>query len=289
MLKGYSMRPFARRCIFFCSIIMAILFVSCSDDHGIAPVPGKLGVDVVFINNKIPENTQGIYLFIAPVFPPHAINELYLTPNSLPFQQLLGNPNPNARDTIYTEIDLPYGHYEALGLWWYNKETVSNLADVFTLKLGPDFMSVPIDITPEKPSVRTDLWANLSRVEREATIEGTIRFNGPFPANTLATAVAAYFIKPAKKVEYLVYLLSMDFSINENPYHFKLPVPNRYRTIQYLAVFWLSDRSGLDDFRTIGIYQDPNNPGQPGKVRIVPNGTVTGFDIDADWSLIENP
>ncbi len=283
------MRTFKWLLVTFGIITVFALTFSCSTDHGISPVPGKLGVDVVFINNKIPENTQGIYLFVAPVFPPHAINELYLTPNSLPFQQLLGNPDPNARDTIYTEIDLPYGHYEALGLWWYNKETVSNLADVFTLKLGPDFLPIPIDITPEKPYVRTDLWANLSRVEREATIEGTIYFNGPFPPNTLATAVAAYFIQPEKKVEYLVYLLSMDFSIDKNPYYFKLPVPNRYRTIAYLAVFWLSDRSGLDDFRTIGVYQDPNNPGQPGKVRIVPNGTVTGYDINADWSLIKNP
>ena len=274
------------RIIFILLTALAVAFVGCSSDHGIAPLPGKLGVDVIFINSKIPENTQGIYLFVAPEFPPHAINELYLIPNSLPFWEIDRNAGEYARDTIYTEIDLPYGHYEAIGLWWYNKETISNLADVFTLKIGPDFLPVPIDITPEEPDVRTELWANLTRVERNAFIEGTIYFNGPFPANTLATAVAAYFRKPENNIEYLVYLLSMDFSINENPYHYKLPVPNRHRTIDYLAVFWLSDRSGLDDFRTLGFYQDPNNPGQPGKVQIKPNGTVYGYNINADWSLI---
>ena len=268
-------------------IAFSIVFVECNTDHGIAPLPGKLGVDVIFMNSNIPENTQGIYLFVAPEFPPHAINELFLIPNSLPFWEIDRTAGKYARDTIYTEIDLPYGHYEALGLWWYNKETNSNLADVFTLKIGPDYLPVPIDITEDEPFVETELWANLTRVERNSFIEGTIYFNGPFPENTLATAVAAYFRKPEKKIEYLVYLLSMDFSINENPYHYKLPVPSRHKIIDYLAVFWLSDRSGLDDFRTLGYYkEDRNKPGPPAKVRIKLNDTVSGFDIDADWSLI---
>ena len=84
------------------------------------------------------------------------------------------------------------------------------------------------------------------------------------------------------------YLLSMDFSIDENPYHYKLPVPSRHRTIKYLAVFWLSERSGLDNFQTIGFYEDPDNPGQPGTIKIQANKTVSGYDIQADWSLI-NP
>ena len=272
---------------FYIYFLFLLLLAACSDDHGLAPLPGKLGVDVIFINSKIPENTQGIYLFVAPTFPPHAINEIYLLPNSLPFQEIDRDVDANMRDTLYTEIDLPYGHYEAIGLWWYNTETESNLADVFTLKLGSDFMPVPIDITPEQPFVHTDLWANLSRMERNSFIEGTINFNGPFPENTMATAIAAYFKKPDKEIEYLVYLLSMDFSIDQNPYHFKLPVPTRFRTIDYLVVLWLSERSGLDDFKTIGYYRDPANPDQPGQVKIVPDGTVSGFNIQADWSLIE--
>ena len=267
-------------------MLTAVVLSRCSDDHGLAPLPGALGVDVTFINSKVPKNTQGIYLFVAPTFPPHAINELFLSPNSLPFKRLLENDKEGARDTIYTEMALPYGHYDAIGLWWYNTETESNLADVFTLKIGQDLMPVSFDITEEQPYVRTELWANLSRMERDAAIEGTITFNGPFPENTLLTAVAAYFRRPDEKVEYLVYLVSMDFSIDENPYHFKLPVASRYRNIEYLAVFWLSDRSGLDDFRTIGFYRDPDNPEKPGRIKLKKNKTVSGYDIEADWSLI---
>jgi hypothetical protein len=265
-----------------------VLASRCSDDHGVAPLPGNLALDVIFINNKIPTDTQGIYLFIAPTFPPHAINEMFLSPNSLPFKKLLNNVQEGARDTLYTEMNLPYGHYEAIGLWWYNKNTESNLADVFTLKIGSNLLPAQIDITPENPFVHTDLWANLTRVERDASIEGTITFNGPFPENTLATAIAAYSRKPVEKVEYLVFLLSMDFSIDKNPYHFVLPVSSRNKKIDYLAVFWLAERSGLDNFRTIGFYRDPNNPENPGVVKIKANTASTGYDIQADWSLIGN-
>ena len=267
--------------------VALFVFLACSDDHGIAPLPGSLGVDVIFINNRIPENTQGIYMFVAPEFPPHAINEMFLSPNSLPFRKLLDNPVEGARDTIYTEMALPFGHYEAIGLWWYNTETKSNLADVFTLKIGQDLLPVQFDITPEQPHVHTELWANLSRMERDASIEGTITFNGPFPEDTQITAIAAYIRKPEKKVEYLVYLVSMDFSIDENPFHYNLPVPSRHRKIDYLAVFWLSERSGLDDFQTIGFYRDPENPELPGSIRLQKNTAITGYDIEADWSLIK--
>ena len=276
---------------FFINLLALSLFV-CSSDHGIAPLPGKLGVNVIFLMNDVPENTEGVYLFVAPEFPPHAINEMYLSPNSLPTNEL-DLREDKIRDTLYTEIDLPYGHYEAIGLWWYNKETTSNLADVFTLLIEAkpptyELQLVTIDITQENPFPKIELPANMGRVERDAYIKGTIYFNGPFPKNTLVTAVAAYNKMPVEKVEYLIYLKSMDFTINENPYHYKLPVPNFPRTIGFLGVFWLPERSGLGDFQTVGFWEDPNNPGQPGTLRIAPNDTIYGYDINVDWTLI-NP
>ena len=262
--------------LFFTPIIFIIVLFSCKSEHGVAPLPANLGVDVIFLNEQIPENTEGVYLFVAPEFPPHAINELFLSPNSLP----LGN------DTVHTEMVLPYGHYEAVGLWWFNKETESNLADVFTLKIDQNFLPYEFDVSEENPRHDIELYANLNRVDRDATIEGTITFNGPFPENTLITAIAAYVRKPDKKVEYLVYLKSMDYSVDSNPFHYKLPVRSN-SSVTYLAVFWLSERSGLDDFKTLGFYEDPNNPGQPGVVKLKKNGTVTGYDIQADWSLIK--
>ncbi|HDQ45287.1 MAG TPA: hypothetical protein ENN17_07315 [bacterium] len=245
----------------------------CDIDHGIAPLPGKLSVQVFFLNKEVPEQTQGVYLFVAPVFPPHAINELFLSPNSIPLDN----------DTVMAEIVLPYGHYEAVGLWWYSTLTESNLADVFTLKLGPDFLPYQFDITPEKPHHEIELFANLDRVNRESSLEGTITFNGPFPPNTLATAVAAFQHVPQRDVEYYVWLESIDFSVDSNPFHFRLPVRSR-RRIRYIAVFWLGEKMGLHELRMLGFYENPDVPGTPGEFLPRTGETLTGVDIQADWA-----
>ena len=95
---------------------------------------------------------------------------------------------------------------------------------------------------------------------------------------------AAYQFEPEQDFHYLLWLKSMDFSIDKNPYHYQLPV--RHGTANYIAVFWLHERDHLTDFKTIGIYEDPDNPGEPGKLKIKIGETIQGIDIHADWSLI---
>jgi len=258
------------------TVLLVISFaLQCNIDHGIAPLPGKLDVTVYF-RGTAPKNTQGIYLIVAPVFPPHAINELYHSPNSLPIDQ----------DTVHTQMVLPYGHYDAVSLWWYSTETTSNLADVLALPLDAqnNLMPLGFDITPGKPYAEMELYANWGRVDRDAAIEGTIYFNGPFPENTLATAVAAYKYEPTENIHYLLWLKSIDFSIDENPYHYRLPI--RHGTVNYLAVFWLPERADLTDFKVLGVYLDPEHPDQYGHLSIRADEVVTGIDIHADWSKI---
>ena len=255
--------------------VLLLLGAGC-DDHGLAPQPGKLIVDVVFLGTP-PANTQGIYLIVAPNFPPHAINELFHSSNSLPFD----------RDSVRTELDLPLGHYDSFSLWWYSTETKSNLADILALPLDIDNSLLPLgfDLTKEKPEEHVELLADWDKVTRDASIEGTIHFNGPFPKNTLATAVAAYRLIPRANVQYLTYLKSIDFTVATNPYHFKLPIRNG--AIDYVVVFWLPERASLTDFQTIGFYQSAAAPGVPLKFRVKPGETVIGVDIYADWSVIE--
>lgn len=260
-----------------CLIFFFTFILKCNTDHGIAPLPGKI-VTTIFFRGTPPANTQGIYLIVAPEFPPHAINEVYHSPNSLPID----------KDTVYAEMELPYGHYDAVSLWWYNTETESNLADVLALPLDPgnDLMPLSFEITSENPVYEIELYANWSRVDRDAAIEGVIYFNGPFPENTHITAVAAYQYQPTENIHYLLWLKSMDYSIDENPYHYLLPV--RHGNIDYIAVFWLPERADLTDFRTIGVYKNPNNLNEIGKLRVPADTTLKNIDIYADWSLI-NP
>lgn len=254
-------------------VLSSIIYFSCQVDNGIAPLPGKIKV-TVFFRGTPPKDTQGIYLTVAPEFPPHAINELFHSPNSLPIDQ----------DTVYTEMELPFGHYDAVCLWWYNTNTKSNLADILALPLDAsnNLMPLSFDLTAEDPVYEIELFPNWNRVDRNATIEGTIYFNGPFPENTLATAIAAYYKYPANNIEYLTMLKSMDFSIDSNPYHYKLPV--HYGNVNYIAVFWLAERAHLTDFKTLGFYQTPDNPGVPAEIYIKQNETISDIDIYADWS-----
>ncbi len=264
---------------FLCLFLGLLSFLSsCSDDHGLAPLPGRLLVDIKF-HGTPPANTQGIYLIVTPDFPPHAINELFHSSNSLPI----------GLDSVHTEIDLPLGHYDAISLWWYSNDTKSNLADVLSLPLDINNNLLPLgfDLTTSQPQHQMNLVANWDKVNRDASIEGTIYFNGPFPVNTLATAVAAYRYKPTVSVEYLTFLKSIDFSVGTNPYHFKLPVRNG--NIEYLAVFWLPENSNLTEFQTIGVYENPAQPGEPAKFRVKTGEALTGLDIQADWSKISNP
>jgi len=48
-------------------------------------------------------------------------------------------------------------------------------------------------------------------------------------------------------------------------------------------VFWHPDQANLTDFRVLGVYEDPNNPGQPGRISLKANETIKGLDIHADW------
>lgn len=261
--------------IFLSLAAAAFALFTCDVDHGLAPLPGTLNLTVYF-RNVAPAETQGIYLMVAPNFPPHAINEVFHSPNSLPIDQ----------DTVHHQLALPYGHYDALALWWYSKNVESNLADVlaipvdFTTGLKP----LGFDITPEKPVVDIELIANWAKVDRDAAIEGSVTFSGPFPENTEIVAVAAFKSQPNGDLDYLIQLKSLDFSIkmNQNPYKYRLPV--RSGSVGYVAVYWLPEHAGLNEFSIAGEYKDPADTSRIGLLRLKPGEVAQNVDIHVDWS-----
>ncbi|MDZ7374882.1 MAG: hypothetical protein ONB23_13075 [candidate division KSB1 bacterium] len=253
-------------------VLLLLGIAGCSPDVGIKPLPGVVRGKIIFRGQR-PADTQGVYLIVAPHFPPHAINELYHSPNSV----------NTFRDTVAYEMELPYGRYEAIGLWWYGTKTRSNLADILALPLDPfrEFRPLGFELTPEKPVFEVNLYANWAVVDRDAAIEGTIYFDGPYPPNTEATAVAAYAEVPRNSSDYIVFLRSLDFSVAGNPFRYRLPV--RHGTYKYVVVFWLGKRMPLTDFRTLGFYENPAQPGVPGRVVVGPGQTAKGIDIRARW------
>ena len=247
---------------------------ACEMDHGLAPLPGKLQVEVAFTGTP-PEDTQGVYLIVAPEFPPHAINELLQSPNSLPVNQ----------DTVLTEIDLPYGDYEAFGLWWYSKDTRSNLADILTMPFsGITGEPLGFTISPEEPLLHRSLRVNWKYMYRDASLRGTIHFEGDFPENTDVTAIAAYSSEPHSPVHYLVYLKAIDISIESGikKYDYILPVANG--RIGYIAVFWLPENAPLYDIQIVSEYMDPEDSEKIGKLVLSPDEIVENIDLTVNWN-----
>lgn len=269
MKSLYSIKPVHIKL----TVLLTFTLLSCHVDQGLEPLPGKVAVTINFYNEP-PKDTEGIYFMVAPEFPPHAINEMYLSPNSLPIDQ----------DTVYTELALPYGHYEAMALWWYSKEAEANLADVLAIPINPLTLEpAKFEITPEKPVYDFYLPANWDKVKREARLEGSIRFTGAYPENTNVTAVVAFQRKPVRSVDYLLFLKSIDFSIETGTRYYDYSLPVGSGTVEYIAVYWLPERAGLTEFEVVGEYMDPDNPDQYG--RVVPDSgqTITGLDINVNW------
>lgn len=261
----------------FILLFLLMLQLSCDIDHGLAPLPGKLELTVIF-RNEPPDETQGIYLTVMPDFPPHAINQVYHSPNSLPIDQ----------DTVHTEIVLPFGSYDAIALWWYSTEVESNLADILAIPIDftTGFNPLGFELTESEPVKHVTIIANWAKVDRDAAIEGTIHFNDDFPTNTQITAVAAFSNQPQSDIDYLMQLKSVDLTIdvNENPYHYRLPVKSG--KVGYIAVYWLPERSGLGDLIPIGEYRDPEDSTQIGSIRPGSGETIKGLDIHADWNRV---
>jgi hypothetical protein len=254
--------------------VFILLQAGCEIDHGLAPIPGKLRARVAFRGTP-PEDTQGVYMIVAPQFPPHAINELYQSPNSLPVGQ----------DTVYTEIDLPYGHYEAFGLWWYSKDTRSNLADILALPHdGITGEPIGFDLSPEEPIAEKVMHANWGDMNRDAALKGTVYFDGDFPSNTNITAVAAFSGRPITSIHYLVWLRAIDITIETGvrSHQFNLPVKSGH--IGYIAIFWLAENAPIYDIKIIADARDPSNPEKVWSKTLHADETVEGIEIHVDWN-----
>ncbi len=266
-----------KRVWLFILTTILILQSGCDVDHGLAPLPGKLNARVAFRGTP-PEDTQGVYLIVAPEFPPHAINELFQSPNSL----------PTGQDTVWTEIDLPYGHYEAFGLWWYSKDTRSNLADILSLPFdGVTQTPIGFDLTPDQPVVTKELNANWNNMNRDASLKGTVHFEGEFPLNTDIVAIAAFTNQPSTMLQYLVWMKSIDITIEpgEKNHQFTLPIKSGF--IGYIAVFWLAENAALTDVQIVAEARDPDDETKLWKKTVAADETIENIEITVDWETVK--
>jgi len=132
----------------------------------------------------------------------------------------------------------------------------------------------------------------------DSFITGRITYvGGPsaWPDTTEWVRVAAFSRRPNSVTEILLPplpIFSDTLTRFVGTYDYQLKVPaGRYEWIVLawkpkLKVFSNPTYSGLD---TLGIYYDPNNPGQYGVVSVAEGQTVSGINITADFSELTPP
>jgi hypothetical protein len=274
-----------RRLIFFLSCCTCLIFLhimNCRIDHGLEPIYSKIGGNIFFTGEE-PPKTEEVRVAVAKDFPPKRINQL-----------LFSDRIPHWQDTAYYEIYLPEGTYDVIAVIWKEKYGSWNISDIVGVYGGsfsgdllfPTFKSVTI---PHKDAVldTIDIQANLNRVNRDAKIEGTVTFVGPWPQNTGTIAVGGFIEIPEKGnlIDYYFKSVYIDYSIppfvEREDYLLRVHYTD---TLKYISVLWIDDAFDLSSLRDIGFYKDPQDTTQPGMVTFTEDSTRTGIDITVDFS-----
>jgi hypothetical protein len=266
-----------------------LLLLACNIDHGLEPIRSKIGGRVVFTGDQNPDLTDEVRVAVIKQFPPRDIKELLFSDIILRNRDRLPvAPRP-------WEIYLAPGSYEIVAVVWKANNESWNISDIIGIyggaflgdQLIPPFPFKPI-VIPESGGVidTLTLVANLNRVNRDATVEGTITFKGPWPSNTGVVAIGAFIDVPRQGdvFDYLLKNAALDYSV---PIHvdraeFRLRVRST-EILRYIAVMWIADSYDFATIRDIGSYRDPADPAKPGVVA-PKSGRTQGIDINVDFS-----
>ena len=275
-------RLFGAFCMFGLQVCLMAVFNACTDDFGIeadffkGKIEGRL-----FINQAVPENTDEIRVAVSEKFPPTDFRKLIIS-SVVPVDTSVTS------DTVEYDLDLPLGTYDYIFAVWKEKDRSFSLSSI--LGQFGDILGSPITLTEENPVLTgIDINITFERVLRGGFIGGKITFVGDIPPTTAGIAYIASEIVPTSPIDFFTHPPTLEIisggelNISEFNYQYAIK-PGTYK---YIAVVWLEQGANLLDFKTLGIYEDPNAPGEPGEVVIEkgPPG-ATGVDIIADFANI---
>ena len=252
------------------------LLLACQVDHGLAPMKSKIVGKVIFVD-KLPPNTDQVQVAVARTFPPKALLELGLS-GPLPFWQ----------DTVDFEILLPLGHYEAVGVLWKEKGrtwSISSILGLYTRRNS--LLPQAVDLTEEHPvQDSVIIYADPNLIARGAFLQGTVHYVGEWFSDIELVVLAAFPVIPEEQVDYLTargFDMTRPVGVQEDDFVLDV-TPD---TLRYIAVYSISQEAGSFKFRELGVYEDPDHPGQPGTVVVAKGDTVKGIDITVDFSKVE--
>jgi hypothetical protein len=290
-MKHTALKPLIGRIAKFLFIEVILFSAACEIDHGLEPIRSKIGGVVHFYGDHNPNTTDEVRVAVIKKFPPQNITELMFS------DIIFGNGDTLPADRPW-EIYLSPGSYEIVAVIWKEHNASWNISDIVGMyggifigdQLIPPF-PFPKIVVPNAESVvdTLNIQANLNRVNRDATVEGTVTFVGTWPSNTGVVGIGAFTDGPQQGnvIDYLVKNVALDYSvpISVDRADYRLRVRSS-DVLKYVAVMWIDNSYDLGKIKDIGFYRDPADTSKPGTVTLT-NGRATGIDITVDFSKME--
>ncbi len=249
------------------------------------------GIDLVADFSRLQTQTasgvRGVVHFLGPR-PEGVTKAVIVASRSYPPENLLdvkiGPTIDITEDSVAFEMQLPPGEYALLGVVLLSPE-----GEIAFSTLNGFYCSPEDSLHPGKILIPNDqTWVGPVRIDVDFTtgaIEGTVHFEGAWPANTEFVRVAAFETVPQTQQDYFKvkgFTDPLPFGADEVAYHLSLP-PGTYR---WIIVVWKAKGTSLLQMKHIGTYLDPQDPSRPGTVEVPPGGVVTGVDIVASFDSL---
>ena len=270
-------RAFGAFCFLAAAFSVVAIFHGCENfgveaDFLKGTVRGELTIDTV-----VPAQTDEIRVALSPDFPPSDFKELQIS------EVISVSKDTSVKSQVVPfEMQVPLGKYDATVVIWKAKDRSWSLTDIVGLHGDlSKFELRTIELTSDDPvEDNVSIPVDLSIVNRTSTVSGTIHFVGKWPANTFITALI--MLRDISDLNGIPPVLVF-VPIDSEEFSYSVGIsPDTYTTI---AVAWLP--IGPFDFskiRFLGVYEDPENPGEQGKLVVTDSMAVTGIDLTADFA-----
>lgn len=266
-------------------LILIAIWFACEINHGLYPLSYKIKGKVIFLRGTPPENTDRIEAFALKEFPPQdPQNFLYLGQSgALDFEH--GNE-------IDYEIQVSPTRYDAIILLWKEKGYDIALTGLIGIYTTADQYPLPVgvDISREHPVVDSvDIYSDWNKVTKDASISGSITYEGEWPDDTSLLLLVIYKQKPRDETT-MLFFENIDYLqplyVDSSTYRL-LVGRGKY---SYIVLYWVGKNiTKLTDLVEIGFYESVNNPGEPGTVDLSSGGEAQNIDIHVDFNKIVFP
>ena len=275
-------------------LLLALVMLSaCEFDKGLAPLDTRISGKVVYLPLGLPPaSINEVRVAALLKFPPSGLGDVFFS-DPIDFVR---NNTSGIPDTADFEILLPAANYPALVVLWKPRNegwSFNSLLGIYGITLS-ELELRSINLTPEQPiQDDVEIQAIWLFANTDATVNGTITYEGTLPSDTEALLLTGFKQIPNDFDD----LVSAIFQGGINLGGLPLPVSGARRTTGYqirlangqydfFCLFWKGVNTPFENMKVIGYYRNPATPGQPGQLDLPLNGAAFDININADFNTL---